>query len=221
LKRRIRLRKEPTQARAKETTDAILEATLQVLVQVGERSLTTTRVAQRAGVSVGTLYQYFPDKASLVMALKVRYLGLMIHAMREALADPKESTLEGILRPALAALLRVKHEHLALTKALAASVERDGTHFVRESLEHFVSALVPILARTLPKLRDVERHVTLLVAALEGAISYAAFEAPEWLASERFLDDLVLLAGGFLNERSRMSGPRRSLRRQSPRGSGH
>ena len=190
-------------------------------MQVGERSLTTTRVAQRAGVSVGTLYQYFPDKASLVMALKVRYLGLMIHAMREALADPKESTLEGILRPALAALLRVKHEHLALTKALAASVERDGTHFVRESLEHFVSALVPILARTLPKLRDVERHVTLLVAALEGAISYAAFEAPEWLASERFLDDLVRLAGGFLNERSRMSGPRRSLRRQSPRGSGH
>lgn len=188
-----------------------MEATLQVLIQVGERSLTTTRVAQRAGVSVGTLYQYFPDKSSLVMALKVRYLGLMIHAMREALSHPEGGSLEGVLRPALAALLRVKREHLALTKALSASLERDGTQFVRESLEHFISALVPIIARTLPTLKHAERNVTLLVAALEGAISYAAFESPAWLAEEHFLDDLVLLASGFLNARSTTpTAPRKS-----------
>lgn len=176
---------------------------------MGERSLTTTRVAQRAGVSVGTLYQYFPDKASLVMALKVRYLGLMIHAMREALSDPTDTSLEGILRSALAALLRVKREHLELTKALSSSLERDGTQFVRESLEHFISALVPIIARTLPSLKHPERIVTLLVAALEGAISYAAFEAPTWLAAEHFLDDLVLLASGFLSARATSPARRR------------
>lgn len=181
------------------------------MLQVGEHSLTTTRVAQRAGVSVGTLYQYFPDKASLVMALKVRYLGLLIHAMREALSDPTDTSLEGILRSALSALLRVKREHLPLTKALSSSLERDGTQFVRESLEHFISALLPIIARTLPTLKHAERNVTLLVAALEGAVSYAAFESPAWLAEEHFLDDLVLLASGFLNARSKTpAGPRKS-----------
>ena len=66
---RIRQRKQPVQGRSRVTTEALLEATLQVLVRDGYGRLTTTRVADRAGVSVGTLYQYFPDKRSLVMAL--------------------------------------------------------------------------------------------------------------------------------------------------------
>src|SRR4051794_24665457 len=54
-------RKSPVQARSNASVDAILEATVQVLLQVGKERLTTTRVAARAGVSVGTLYQYFPN----------------------------------------------------------------------------------------------------------------------------------------------------------------
>ena len=55
-------RKIPRQARATATLDAIFEATIQVLVTDGPHRLTTTRVAQRAGVSVGTMYQYFPHR---------------------------------------------------------------------------------------------------------------------------------------------------------------
>jgi hypothetical protein len=58
----LKPRKTPRQARAEATLDAIFEATIQVLLAVGERRLTTTRVAERAGVSVGTMYQYFPHK---------------------------------------------------------------------------------------------------------------------------------------------------------------
>ena len=62
-------RKTPVQARSAVTVDAILSATIQVLLAEGQERLTTTRVAYRAGVSVGTLYQYFPNKQDLLRAV--------------------------------------------------------------------------------------------------------------------------------------------------------
>ena len=70
----LKPRKTPTQARSTGTVDAVLEATLQVLLSVGKERLTTTRVAERAGVSVGTLYQYFPNKSSLLQAALKRHM---------------------------------------------------------------------------------------------------------------------------------------------------
>lgn len=67
-------RKQPIQARSTVTVDAILKACLQVLTRVGKEKLTTTLVAQRAGVSVGTLYQYFPNKRSLLQSVLRRHL---------------------------------------------------------------------------------------------------------------------------------------------------
>jgi AcrR family transcriptional regulator len=62
-------RKTPVQARATVTVEAICEATVQVLLTHGADRLTTTRVADRAGVSVGTLYQYYPNKQALLFAV--------------------------------------------------------------------------------------------------------------------------------------------------------
>lgn len=94
-------RKSPQQARSRVTIDAIFEAALQVLLLDGGRQLTTTRVAERAGVSVGTLYQYFQNKQALLYAVLERHIerivctveatclanaGLPIGQMAEALA---------------------------------------------------------------------------------------------------------------------------------------
>ena len=73
-------RKSPVQARSAASVDAILKATVQVLLRVGKEKLTTTRVAARAGVSVGTLYQYFPNKSALLRA------AMRLH-MEEILAE--------------------------------------------------------------------------------------------------------------------------------------
>src|SRR5215468_8747419 len=62
-------RKAPVQARSVVTVEAISEATIQVLLSHGTDRLTTTRVAERAGVSVGTLYQYYPNKQSLLFTV--------------------------------------------------------------------------------------------------------------------------------------------------------
>ena len=74
-------RKSPVQARSAASVDAILEATIQVLLSVGKEQLTTTRVASRAGVSVGTLYQYFPNKSALLKASLRRHLNGVTEAI--------------------------------------------------------------------------------------------------------------------------------------------
>jgi AcrR family transcriptional regulator len=66
----IHSRKQPQQARSEELVSAILEAAIQVLAKEGFHRFTTARVAEKAGVSVGSLYQYFPNKASILFRLQ-------------------------------------------------------------------------------------------------------------------------------------------------------
>ena len=84
-------RKLPTQGRSRETVSVILEATIRVLDEVGIDRLTTTRVATVAGVSVGTLYQYFPNRDALLDALLADHLERAIGTLeREARASSAE-----------------------------------------------------------------------------------------------------------------------------------
>ncbi|MBB4006853.1 TetR/AcrR family transcriptional regulator [Allorhizobium taibaishanense] len=68
------MRKQPVQARSKVTVDAIVEAAARILSREGWTGFTTNKVAEAAGVSVGSYYQYFPDKHSLVSAIRERHL---------------------------------------------------------------------------------------------------------------------------------------------------
>ncbi|WP_375599713.1 TetR/AcrR family transcriptional regulator [Devosia sp. Naph2] len=133
-------RKWPRQARSVATLDAIFEATIQVLLVEGMQGLTTTRVAERAGVSVGTMYQYFPHKQSLIYALNERYL--------EVLADKVEATCRAqTARPVaemLAALIetywRAKTERAEVTRALYRSVVEMDNEALVESFARRVDA---------------------------------------------------------------------------------
>jgi AcrR family transcriptional regulator len=84
-----RLRRMPTQARSRARLRRLLDTAENVLANEGAEALTTTRVAEAAGVSVGSLYQYLPDKGAIVQALARRYLadfeGLMAELERDAL----------------------------------------------------------------------------------------------------------------------------------------
>lgn len=77
----LKARKTPRQARSEATLAAIFEATIQVLLADGVARLTTTRVAERAGVSVGTMYQYFPHKQALLHAVLKRHLEGIVAAV--------------------------------------------------------------------------------------------------------------------------------------------
>jgi AcrR family transcriptional regulator len=94
----VKPRKSPRQARAKVTVDAIVEATTQVLLEQGYDGFTTARAAERAGVSIGSLYQYFPNKAALVSAVIDRCCEGFLAGFEGALAGRRHARLADCIR---------------------------------------------------------------------------------------------------------------------------
>ncbi|QXZ77514.1 TetR/AcrR family transcriptional regulator [Rhizobium sp. L51/94] len=115
-------RKMPRQARATVTLDVMFEATIQVLVSDGPHRLTTTRVAQRAGVSVGTLYQYFPHKQALFYALNERYLDALAAKIEAACLVQHGAAIKRMVEALVTTYWHAKTERPEVTRALYRSV---------------------------------------------------------------------------------------------------
>ena len=113
-------RRQPQQARSNDLVAAILEAALQVLAKEGARRFTTTRVAERAGVSVGSVYQYFPNKASILFRLQSDEWRQTTEMLSRILEDRREPPLER-LRALVHAFIRSECEEAEVRTALAAA----------------------------------------------------------------------------------------------------
>ena len=115
-------RKKPRQARAAMTLDAMFEATIQILVRDGPARLTTTRVAERAGVSVGTMYQYFPHKQALFYAVNERYLDILAEKVENACRKMHGASIERMVEVLVTTYWNAKTERPDVTRALYRSV---------------------------------------------------------------------------------------------------
>lgn len=119
---RLAARKSPRQARSVATLEVIFEATIQVLMAVGPRRLTTTRVAERAGVSVGTMYQYFPHKQALFYALNERYLNTLAQKIEQTCQEAQGTPVLNMIEKLVTTYWQVKTEKPEVTRALYRSV---------------------------------------------------------------------------------------------------
>jgi AcrR family transcriptional regulator len=124
---RISLRKHPRQARSTELVAAILDAAIQVLAKDGAQRFTTARVAERAGVSVGSLYQYFPNKAAILFRLQSDEWRQTTQLLRGILEDIQSPPLER-LRRLVHAFIRSECDEAVMRVALndAAPLYRDA-----------------------------------------------------------------------------------------------
>jgi AcrR family transcriptional regulator len=198
------LRKSPRQARAQATVAAIVEAAARILVESGARALTTNRIAARAGVSVGSLYQYFPNKLAVVRALLERELARAEAARPATLDDPSRPPRER-LRSAVNWHLDVHAlypQHGRLLRLLDASTTtprerrrlRDWRlERVRATLGSF--ALVP--PAELPTVALV------LDACLGAAADALASERPAWLRSEDLRERLAAALAALVDPSGR------------------
>ena len=127
----LKARKTPRQARSSATMAAIHEATFQVLLSDGIGRLTTTRVAERAGVSVGTMYQYFPHKQALLYAVLDEYLEHVVVAVEEACLRLLGAHLAEMSDGLTQAYLDAKLRHMPASLALyAVAAELDTAALV-------------------------------------------------------------------------------------------
>ena len=177
-KLRTKPRKQPRQKRSQETVDAILAATAQVLVRHGYEGANTNRIAEAAGVSVGSLYQYFPSKESLVTALIERHMEAMWHIIRDAAAEVAEAPLEVAVREVIGAIFAAHAVQPKLSRVLREQVPRVGAlrqmnEINQRCIELVLANLEARRAQIAPRDRSLAAYGVVLTV---DALAHAALE---------------------------------------------
>jgi AcrR family transcriptional regulator len=173
-------RRSPVQGRAQATVEAILKAAAQILARHGAEAATTNAIAERAGVSVGSLYQYFANREALLNELVRRHVDAMQAVLAAALDGLQGRSLPQAVEQLVAAIVashRVSPRlHQALHQALS--------HGKVDTIDRFESQLEILVCHALRMhpaldLADPELTATLLVRALGGFIRTTLRREPE------------------------------------------
>jgi AcrR family transcriptional regulator len=195
-------RKKPVQERSRATVDAILQGGSQVLVRVGYEQANTTLIAKAAGVSVGTLYQYFPNKEALFSALLRRELTAVMDKMSAAVAALPSAQLADQVHASVAALVEYKARNPRLQRALKTELGRlDGTRALKQLNERalaLVSAVLEVHRDELP-LTNIPRAAFFVVNTVEGILSAALIDDPTALNEPGFARELSAAAQAVLH----------------------
>lgn len=196
----LEVRKLPKQLRAKHTVDAIFEAAMQALDREATEP-SVQKIADRAGVSVGSLYQYFPTKESLVSALIDVHLKQRAADLAERLAKVEGLSGEAGLRALVEGLVAMMRPRLRIETAMMRSFVRLGD---LESLTARDDEMMGLVEKYLRSLGDQLRPVDPALAAfivfgsLRSALLLSVLQKPERLHDAVFVDELIQLVSGYL-----------------------
>jgi len=193
-------RKTPVQARAAVTVDAISEATIQVLLSHGADRLTTTRVADRAGVSVGTLYQYYPNKQSLLFAIMEDHFEKVAAAMEAACEQACHNPLSEMIQHVVEVFVDTKMERSDISVALyQVAAEIGGPALVKKLARRMQKALEAML-RTAVDIKSPpdELAIDTMIAAMSGTMRSLLERRPSPAAVRKQREQLVLLCQSYM-----------------------
>ncbi len=194
-------RKRPRQARSKATVDTILEATTRVLVDAGFDGLTTNAVAAAAGVSIGSLYQYFPNKEALVLALIERHMEEMNTAILTELTRVAKLPLAEAARRVVELTIRAHAVDPELHRVLTEQVPRIGKlarlREVDEICHRMVAGLLAARKHEIA-IRDPDVSAFILVSAIESVVHRAALLYPQRLRDPRLVEETTLMVTRYL-----------------------
>lgn len=191
------MRKEPRQERARATVEAILEAAARILDRQGWGRFTTNAVAEVAGVSIGSLYQYFPNKLALVEAILRRHFDDVLSALR--FADVQASRIERI-KGLVSGMITAHSNHPSLHRVLLEEVPRGKIaksihqNFEREYWSLFTKLIAANEVSGMNPRSLVRAQV--LSAAIAGAVHDASRKGT--LRSPDFEQELVRLVDAYL-----------------------
>jgi AcrR family transcriptional regulator len=194
-------RKKPQQARSVVTLAAIGEAAIQVLLAEGIERTTTTRVAARAGVSVGSLYQYFPDKRALLAAVLAQHLTSVAMAVEQSCMEQRGGTVAEMAQALVRAYVGAKLEHARASKALyAIAAGHGGAERVELARERMLAAVSGMLATAGDRdFVDPSRHAAIILGAIAGPVRNLLESNRHVMAADVLQEELVTLARAYLN----------------------
>jgi AcrR family transcriptional regulator len=204
----LKPRKQPVQARSESTVAALFEASIQVLLAVGYRKFTTTRVAERAGVSVGTLYQYFPNRQALITSVIERYLADLTAAIELHCRELRGRTLDEIVKGFVDAAIAAKSAHIEVSRALHEPLaDVGGAQLVRAAAMRTAGSVAEVLRSCVDaSFCDEDRLALLIVISCSSVLQTAIADQTIALDREALRAHMRAMVLGYLRE-MRVSEP--------------
>ncbi|MEO1554242.1 MAG: TetR/AcrR family transcriptional regulator [Pseudomonadota bacterium] len=194
------MRKNAKQERAKQTVAAILEATTQLLARADIEQISTNHIAKRAGVSIGTLYQYFPNKTAIFIAIANRDIDHRVKLVAQAIAESGNGLAGASIRDLIRAFIKTfsnASHNAALIRVLMA------TRASAEARTLPVDVIAQLLATSTQQSAQsralTETSAFVLTRAVLWTILTATIDAPHLLETQDFEDELVILVQSFLS----------------------
>lgn len=196
----LKPRKQPIQARSRAMVAALVEATARVLVAEGYIAATTNRIADVAGVSIGSLYQYFPSKDALVMAVARRHFDEMTALLEDTAVHAVGRPVPDVIRDFVHGMIAAHAIDPALHRAITEQILHLGFDIiddVQDKARALVQAWLSINQDDiLPT--DLEQASFLLVTTVESVVHAALLSHPERLQQPEFEAELVALVTRYL-----------------------
>jgi AcrR family transcriptional regulator len=203
-KPQINPRKSASQERSRSTVDALLEATARVLIREGYDKASTNRIAEVAGVSIGSLYQYFPSKEALVAAVIDRHTQEVSEVTRNALVKAAARPIEVAAREFVSVAIDAHRVNPKLHGVLAEQIPRVGRleNIEANVREGYASVRGYLEAhRDEIDVADLDLAAFVLVTVVEALTHAAVLRRPDLLAdgkARQFVDDVTRLVVGYL-----------------------
>jgi AcrR family transcriptional regulator len=197
-------RKYASQERSRATVDALVEATARILVSEGFDRASTNRIAHKAGVSIGSLYQYFPSKEALVAAVIERHKNEMMQVLHATLVKVAARSIEEAARELVKMMIEAHRVDPQLHRVLVEEIPRTGRLGRVESFDRESYALIrAYLEGRRAELRSVDLDLAafICVTSVEALTHGAVVHSPERLTNDRvetFIDEVTRLVVRYL-----------------------
>jgi|SRR6185312_1658697 len=197
-------RKEASQARSRATVDALIEATARILVRDGFDKASTNRIAEAAGVSVGSLYQYYPGKEALVAAVIERHGREIMQVARDALEEAAALPIAVGVRRLVAAAIEAHRLDPKLHRVLAEQIPRTGALEGTEAFNPENYALFRAYLeghRAEVRVLDLDLAAFVCVSTIEALTHTAVLHRPDFLSDAAvgaLVDEATRLVLGYL-----------------------
>jgi len=195
---RVFTRREPKQQRSRQTVEAVLEAVQRVLKRHGVEAITTNRIAEAAGVSIGSLYQYFPDKQAIFTALYDRHVDEVRHVIERTMADCTSASLEDFTRELVEGLANVHTEHAELHEIVSAAVP-EGAHGFKSALQAVFEQAILLAEQDRYTPDETKRMLFVLPNMVEALVHGVAHQNRAVISRNAAKDEAIRTVLVYLN----------------------
>jgi AcrR family transcriptional regulator len=190
---RTSVRRRPKQRRARQTVEAVLDAVVRLLKRDGSQAITTNRIAEVAGVSIGSVYQYLPDKRAIFTALHQRHVDQIDRMVQTKLVEHAASSIEELVRAMVEAMVEAHATDPELYELLMTEVPHraDGTRDFAVRLHGAFLLAISSRAHELKKRRDLDKVVFVVTHMVEALSHGAVLRRPARMSLKEAKEEAV------------------------------